>query len=217
MMSKEWDWGKNKLDKWLTPSLESYYYATTWQNNNFKKILDLGCGLGRHAIMFAQKGFDVYACDLSEYAINHLNEWAKKENVLVNTQICDMLNLPYEDSTFDALFAYHVISHTTTNDFLKVICEIKRVLKNEGEAFLTLCSKETWSFKDAGYPRIDENTVIKIEDGPENNIPHFYVDLDDINKLFLDFNILSIRHIDDIFYTDKVNHSKHYFLHIKKL
>lgn len=216
MMSKEWNWEINKLDKWLSPSLESYYYANIWKSKNFKKILDLGCGLGRHSILFAQVGFEVDACDLSNYAINYLNEWAKKENVLVNTKVCDMLELPYENNSFDALFAYHVISHTTTKDFLKVVREIKRVLKKEGEAFLTLCSKETWSFKEACYPKLDENTVIKIEDGPENNIPHFYVDLDDIHQLFNEFDLLSIRHIDDIFYTDKVNHSKHYFLHLRR-
>lgn len=215
-MSKEWNWEKNKLDKWLEPSIESYYYVNIWKSKNFKKILDLGCGLGRHSILFAQSGFIVDACDLSSYAIDHLNVWAKTENVSVNTKVCDMLELPYESNTFDALFAYHVISHTTTKDFLKVISEIKRVLKKEGEAFITLCSKETWSFKEAGYPKIDENTVIKIEDGPENNIPHFYVDLDDIHKLFSEFELLSVRHIDDIFYTDKVNHSKHYFLHLRR-
>lgn len=214
-MSKEWNWEKNKLNKWLTPSLESYYYVNIWKSNNFKKILDLGCGLGRHSILFAQVGFEVDACDLSSYAIDHLNKWAEKENVFVNTKVCDMLDLPYDNHTFDALFAYHVISHTTTKDFLKVVEEIKRVLKKEGEAFLTLCSKETWSFKEAGYPKLDENTVIKLEDGPENNIPHFYVDLDDIHKLFMDFELVSIRHIDDIFYTDKVNHSKHYFLYLR--
>lgn len=214
-MSKEWNWEKNKLDKWLSPSLESYYYVNTWKSKNFKKILDLGCGLGRHSILFAKEGFDVFACDLSEYAINNLRKWAKEENVFVNTEVCDMLKLPYENDVFDALFAYHVISHTTTNEFLKVVEEIKRVLKKQGEAFITLCSKETWSFKEAGYPKLDENTVIKLEDGPENNIPHFYVNLDDIHKLFIDFEIISIRHIDDILYTDKVNHSKHYFLHLK--
>ena len=80
---------------------------------------------------------------------------------------------------------------------------------------MTLCSKETWSFKDSGYPKIDENTVLKQEDGPEDGIPHFYVNLEDIKELFNDFEIISLRHTDDIYYTDKLNHSKHYFVHMK--
>ena len=214
-MSKEWNWELNKQNIWLKPSIESYFYVNLWKEKGYKQILDLGCGLGRHSILFAKNEYEVSALDLSKYAVDHLEKWAKEENVLVKTEVGDMLNLPYSDDAFDAIFSYHTISHTDTCGFIKIIEEIKRVLKPEGEIFLTLCSKDTWSFKESGYPKLDENTVIKKEDGPENDIPHFYVDLDDIYKYFQDFEILSLRHIDDIYYTDKVNHSKHYFIYAK--
>ncbi len=215
MTSKEWNWQKNEKDLWLKPSIESHYYANYWLNLGYKNILDLGCGLGRHSILFAKKGFNVSSCDLSEYAINYLKAWAKKEDLNIETTLCDMLNTPYNDKTFDAIFSYHTVSHTNTLGFNNVLEEIKRILKPGGEIFITLCSKDTWSFKEAGYPKIDENTVIKIDDGPEKDIPHFYVNLDDINRLFKDFDLISVRHIDDIYYTDKVNHSWHYFIHAK--
>ncbi len=214
-MSKEWNWELNKQNVWLNPSLESYYYVNTWKEKGFKKILDLGCGLGRHSILFAKNNFDVYSLDLSKYAINHLENWAKKEQVYISTKLGDMHELPYGDNSFDAIFSYHTISHTDTFGFGKIINEIKRVLKKDGEIFLTLCSKETWSFREAGYPMLDANTIIKQEEGPENNIPHFYVDLEDIYKYFNDFDIITLRHIDDIYYTDKINHSKHYFIYMK--
>ena len=214
-MSKEWNWEINTNDLWLKPSIESYFYVKEWKNKQFKNVLDLGCGLGRHAILFAKNGFNVTACDLSDYGVNHLNDWSDKENLKIETVVCDMLKLPFNENSFDAIFSYHTISHTDTIGVKKVINELKRVLKSNGELFLTLCSKETWSFKDAGYPKIDENTVLKQEDGPEDGIPHFYVNLEDIQKLFNDFEIISVRHIDDIYYTDKLNHSKHYFVHMK--
>ena len=214
-MSKEWNWEINTNNLWLNPSIESYFYVKEWKNKQFKNVLDLGCGLGRHAILFAKNDFNVTACDLSEYGVNHLNEWADKENLKIETVVCDMLELPFNENSFDAIFSYHTISHTDTMGVKKVINELKRVLKSNGELFLTLCSKETWSFKDAGYQKIDENTVLKQEDGPEDGIPHFYVNLEDIQKLFNDFEIISVRHIDDIYYTDKINHSKHYFVHMK--
>ena len=214
-MSKEWNWEINTNDLWLKPSIESYFYVQEWKNNQFKNVLDLGCGLGRHAILFAKNGFNVTACDLSEYGVNHLNEWADKENLKIETVVCDMLELPFNENSFDAIFSYHTISHTDTMGVKKVINELKRVLKSNGELFLTLCSKETWSFKDAGYQKIDKNTVLKQEDGPEDGIPHFYVNLEDIKELFNDFEIISLRHTDDIYYTDKLNHSKHYFVHMK--
>ena len=216
IMSKEWDWEKNDKKLWLEPSMESYYYANVWKERGYSKLLDLGCGLGRHAVLFAKEGFKVTACDLSEYAVNHLVEWAKKENLSIDTKVCDMLSLPYDDETFDVIFSYHTVSHTDTVGARRIVNELDRVLKGGGEIFITLCSKETWSFNEAGYPRLDENTVIKTDDGPEKGIPHFYVDLDYVQELFGAFEILSLRHVDDIFYTDKLNHSKHYFVHLKK-
>ena len=53
--------------------------------------------------------------------------------------------------------------------------EIKRITKPSGEMYITLCSKEIWAFAEAGFPQIDDNTIRKTEDGPEKDVPHFYV------------------------------------------
>lgn len=105
-----------------------------------------------------------------------------------------------------------VISHTDSAGIKKILNEISRVLKIGDEIFITLCSKETWSFKDAGYPRLDENTVIKTAEGPEKGIPHFYVSLDDAIDLLANYNIERIRHTDDCYFSGKKQNSKHYFI-----
>ena len=70
--SKERNWnvvnGKFK-DTWLEPSIESYYLVNRWKNQNKKQFLDLGCGLGRHTILFGKNEFDTYSFDLSKEAI----------------------------------------------------------------------------------------------------------------------------------------------------
>lgn len=66
MQSKAWDWEKNQSDYWLIPCVESPYLAERWQGKGFLRFLDLGCGLGRHAVYMAKKGFEVTAADLSE-------------------------------------------------------------------------------------------------------------------------------------------------------
>ena len=85
-ISKKWNWEENKEDIWLKPSVESHYYGNIWQSKGFNNILDLGCGMGRHAILFAKMNFNVDAFDLSEYAINYLKVWAQEEKVKVNTK-----------------------------------------------------------------------------------------------------------------------------------
>lgn len=54
-----------------------------------------------------------------------------------------MLTLPYEDKSVDCILCRNVISHTDTKGVNQAVSEIKRVLKTDGECYLTLGSKET--------------------------------------------------------------------------
>ena len=214
--SKAWNWREEKNTYWLTPSEDSYYLANRWKEKGYEKLLDFGCGLGRHAVFFAKQGFQVSAFDLSEDGIGHLEQWAQREGLQIRLHTADMLNLPYEDASFDCIFAYHVISHTDTQGMKTILQQIRRILKPGGEIYLTLCSKETWSFQNPAYPHIDENTVIKTEEGPAEGIPHSYVTLADVLTLMGEFQIETIRHIDDCYFDGKEQNSKHYFILAKK-
>jgi SAM-dependent methyltransferase len=165
--------------------MESAFLAERWQSEGLTRFLDLGCGLGRHAVYMVQKGFDVTAADLSDLGLSHLKEWAAKENLNIKTALCNMLNLPFEAGSFDCIMAYNVIYHTDTPGFIKALNEIKRVLKPGGELFITLISKSTPAFQTSpDCKRIDKNTVLLDEDDTERDVPHFYVDIEDIKKLF---------------------------------
>ncbi len=209
--SKAWDWDNVKHPIWRTPSEESYYLAERWKGLGYKTVLDLGCGLGRHTIFFARRGFGVSAMDLSPVGVESTSKWALQEGLHVDVREGDMLSLPFHDASFDCLFSYHVISHTDTPGARKIIAEIRRVTKPGGEIYVTMCSKETWSYKEAGYPIIDENTVCKT-DGTEVDVPHFYVDLDGLLELFSGFEIIGVRHVDDCYFDGQKRNSKHYFL-----
>jgi 2-polyprenyl-3-methyl-5-hydroxy-6-metoxy-1,4-benzoquinol methylase len=211
-ISKAWEWKKEENPIWLNPSEESYYIAKRWHENDFKDILDFGCGLGRHSIYFAKQGFHVSAFDLSEDGAENLRQWSEREDLSIDIKVADMLKLPYEDNSFDAIFAYHVISHTNSLGMKQIIGEITRILKPDGEIYITLCSKESWTFKESGQPKLDNSTVVKILEGPEKGIPHFYVDLDDIITIFSDFEIERIRHTDDCYFEGRKQNSKHYFV-----
>ena len=64
-LSKPWNWALSENPAWLEPSDESSAIAERWKNHGVESVLDFGCGLGRHAIFFAQRGFRVSAFDLS--------------------------------------------------------------------------------------------------------------------------------------------------------
>ncbi|MDD4082612.1 MAG: class I SAM-dependent methyltransferase [Sphaerochaetaceae bacterium] len=217
--SKAWEWEivKGKVeDYWKKPCIESYYLINRWLSNAKTKFLDLGCGLGRHSIQFAKAGFNTYALDLSEKSIQFTKDWAKKEKLNIDVKLGDMLKLPYEDEEMDCILCRNVIYHSDTEGIKKIVDEIYRVLKKDGECYLTLISKERNEFKKE-WPVVDENTKIKIEDGPENGVPHFYADLNIIFELFLKFKIIFLEHIEkDISNNNRNPSNWHYHILIKK-
>jgi len=219
--SKGWNWNIVKDDEkciWKNPSIESYYLVNRWKSQDKKDFLDLGCGLGRHSILFGKNGFDVECFDISSEAIEKTKEWAEKEGFDFKYQIGDMLNLPYDKESFDAILCRNVISHTDTEGMKKVVEELKRVLRKNGECYITLGSKETWGFKQEDWPLVDENTRLRMEEGPEYKTPHFYADYNLIKELFKEFEIIHINHIED-FYENKGEtfSSYHYHILIKKI
>lgn len=216
--SKAWDWSKNEDNYWLIPAMETCYLAESWKSKGFSKFLDLGCGLGRHSIYFAKKGFEVNSVDLSDYGVNHLENWAEKEQLTIKMSVCDMLNLPFANDTFDCIIAYNVIYHTDTEGFIKSLEEIKRVLKNKGELFITLLSKDTWSYQRADqYKRIDNNTILRNEHDTELDVPHFYVDIEDIKKYFVDFDFIKVPVEHNEYNMENTEYfSKHFSLILRK-
>lgn len=218
--SKGWNWEIVKDDPnivWKNPSIESYYLLNRWLSLEMKKFLDLGCGLGRHSVMFAKNGFDVSCFDISENAIDRTKAWCEEEGLKCDYKIGDMLSLPYEDNSFDCMLCRNVISHTDTEGMKVIINEIYRVLKESGECYLTLGSKDTWGFKQENWPLKDPNTRLKMEEGPEYMTPHFYADYQLCMDLFKIFEILNIYQVTDYYESNgKTYDSYHYHLLIKK-
>ena len=218
--SKGWNWKiveENYEEYWKNPSIESYYLLNRWLSQDKKYFLDLGCGLGRHSILFGQNGFNVYCFDISEDAINRTKEWATKEKLEFDYKVGDMLDLPYDDNKFDCILCRNVISHTDTEGMKKVIKELNRVLKVGGECYLTLGSKDSWGFKQEDWPLIDENTRLRMEEGPEYEIPHFYVNYELVKELFSDFDIIDLFQVVDYYEKeDGVTDSYHYHVLIRK-
>ena len=99
--STGWNWTLVQDDEnciWKNPSIESYYLVNRWKSQNKEYFLDLGCGLGRHAILFGKNDFSVYCFDISEEAVSKTKKWATELDLKMDYKVGDMINLPYDDS-----------------------------------------------------------------------------------------------------------------------
>jgi len=64
------------------------------------KILDVGCGTGRHAIELTKRGYLITGIDLSESQLKRAKEKAEADNLFIDFQRQDARNLPF-DGEFD--------------------------------------------------------------------------------------------------------------------
>ena len=63
--------------------------------NKSLKILDVGCGTGRHAIELTRRGYQVTGIDLSESMLHKAREKAEEENLRIDFYRMDARDLPF--------------------------------------------------------------------------------------------------------------------------
>merc|ERR1719160_2143098 len=140
-----------------------YYLAGRLGVNKGAKVLDCGCGVGgpaRNIHRFTSA--DVTALTLNQFQVDRGNALCKKEgcNDMVRLVQGDFMKLPFEDNSFDAVFAIESTCHAPDRN--GVYSEILRVLK-PGGVFATY----EWCLTDAYDKTNAEHRWIKkaIEEG----------------------------------------------------
>jgi len=104
------------------------------------KILDVGCGTGRHAISLANRGYrNITAINLSVSMIKATKEVAESKNVQVDFRVCDARELLFENE-FDAVLclcegAFGLLENDNEN--YKVLKAVHRSLRKHGTFILT--------------------------------------------------------------------------------
>jgi len=111
-----------------------------------KRCIDLGCGSGRYVIAMADLGAsESHGFDLSDLAIKDATERAER---LGYGKQCtfrqgSMLELPYENESFEYVSCNGVIHHTT--DPKQALAELARITRRDGEAYIMVYgSGEYW-------------------------------------------------------------------------
>lgn len=213
VVHKGWDWTNETSDSWLRISEEFLPVALQWKEK-FHSILDIGAGKGRHAFFFAENGFAVSAVDLSDSSIEWIKRTAEESHTAVDARVCDMTQLPYEDAAFDCVVCFHTIYHTDYMGMKKAAAEIERVLKKNGEAYITFNSKDNVKFN---IQRSTDGFTMIPTEGKEAGIPHCYVDENDIKQLLGRFRIVSLSKIQNYVRKERDVTGIHFFVHcIKK-
>lgn len=92
-------------------------------------VLDAGCGAGRDANILSEQGLKVTGVDLS----GGLLKVAKKKFPTITFVEGNLLNLPFEDMSFDGVWSNTSLLHLeTVGDVKQALSEMHRVLDKQG-------------------------------------------------------------------------------------
>ena len=111
-----------------------------------ERVLDMGCGAGRHAFELYRRGAHVVAFDLDADELAGVEKMfgamrlagEVPEDATAETVRGDALDLPFPDGHFDKIVASEVLEHIP--DDMRAMRELLRVLRPGGELAVTVPS-----------------------------------------------------------------------------
>lgn len=176
---------------------------------NFKKdrntkVLDIGCGAGRHVHFMAKENIHAYGVDISKEGVDFTNKILKQENLNGNVKVAGVEQLPFEDDYFDGIICYGVLYYSKKDGILKAVKEMHRVLKDDGIGLLVV--RNTKDYRFGLGQEIEKNTFIieENDDGKcafnENGMTMHFFEIEELKKLFGKFRNVEI---DEIIETHK--------------
>jgi tellurite methyltransferase len=198
---RAWDlrWGTAEgRAEWLMPDPDVSEVAEELAGRpGTVRALDLGCGVGRHGLLFARLGLDTTAVDLAEQGLAEVRRNAEAEDLTIRTLAAPMTDLPFPTGTFDYVLAFNVIYHGDPTVVRSTFAEIRRVLAPGGIFQGTMLSK-----RNAGFgvgAEIAPNTFVREatakEDDDDKSHPHFYCNAAELTELLSGFELTSLRDV----------------------
>ena len=177
----------------LEPSYSAKIALEFFKKNNIRNIIELGAGLGRDCIFFADNLINTIAIDNSFSGIKIINEKIKKLNLskYISTQVFDIRKkLPFEDNSIDACYSHMLYCMALTDSDLENLNkEIWRVLKPNGLNIYTVRNTSDGDYKNGVHrgENLDEN---------DGFIIHFF-SKDKVNQLLNGFKNLKIENFEE--------------------
>jgi SAM-dependent methyltransferase len=139
------------------------------------RVLDMGCGAGRHAFELYRRGADVIALDQDADELSRVSDMFAAmraanevpDGAEADVKQGDALQLPFANEEFDHIVAAEVLEHIPSDEL--AIAELVRVLRPGGTMAVTvprwLPEKICWALSDA-YHEV-EGGHVRIYTGDE--------------------------------------------------
>jgi len=108
-------------------------------------VLEIGTGLGSHAMLLASHAKSFTGIDLTKQAIEATSSRIKMSGISTARAIqMDAENMSFPNNSFDFIWSWGVIHHSA--DTRKIIAEMARVLRPGGKAIVMVYHRSWWMY-----------------------------------------------------------------------
>lgn len=186
--AREWDEVFRKEGRVFAEPFQRFpEIVRVFQDRGCLRLLDLGCGSGRHVVHLAKEGFKVHGTDISPTGLRMTQDWLTEEGLAAGIVLADMRQpLPFCDGAFEGLLSTQVIHHAPITAVRGTIREIWRVLTSGGLAFVTVSADAAHK---EGSREIEPGTFVPLS-GPEAGLPHHIFSEEELRTEFRGFHPL---------------------------
>jgi len=108
------------------------------------RLLDLGCGVGRHALLFAEKGWSVTGVDVAEASLEFARQEANDAGLDVKFLCGDLRSLSLPPRQDLILLAYGTIGTLSPGQALRLVARCRRALAPGGLLVFDAFRKPWW-------------------------------------------------------------------------
>ncbi|MEM5782063.1 MAG: class I SAM-dependent methyltransferase [Candidatus Aenigmatarchaeota archaeon] len=168
--------------------------------NKYKRMLDLGAGIGRLTIKFSKYFNDITIIEPDKERLQKAKESIKRKNIKFIKN--SFLNSKLPKEYFDVIICSHVIQHIKTKDIIPTINKIYNILKKNGILVLLTCySRKNYDFFTKLF--IERNNVkeLNISESEFNNLiinkkmilPIHFFSIKTIKKILSKFSIITFK------------------------
>ena len=174
------------------PNPELMGLIPRWQSAGCRRVLDAGCGVGRHLLPLLAAGFRVWGVDCDAQVLEFLKVRLVNSSapaVVANLVQADLNRLPFSPGAFDLVVSVNVINHGDAATFRDYCRELALVLKAGGHLFINV---SPWEFAEkVRLPQtreLEPGTLVDIAT-PDGGMVHHFPTPAELREQFLRFTV----------------------------